>query len=259
VYSDLAIETCLTLRCIFRQALRKTQGLVRSLLKLAGITLPMPDFSTLSRRGRTLKVRAAVRTSSGPITLIVDSTGLRVHGGRDWMKEKHGLPKTRKTWRKLHVGLDPDSGEIVASSLTTEHVGDPAELPKLCHQITQPVNKFIADGAYDGEPTIATIQSAFGPEVEVTIPPPINAVPGENDQRNSHLETIRTRGRMAWQKATGYNLRSRVEAQIGRYKQIIRPKLQSRKLETQNVETQIAVKALNRITQTGRAVYARVS
>ncbi|OSP53660.1 IS5 family transposase [Pseudoruegeria sp. SK021] len=238
VYSDLAIEICLTLRSVFGQALRQTQGLVRSLLNLAGIVLPVPDFSTLSRRGATLRICPTARATTGPITLIVDSTGLRVHGGRDWMEEKHGLPKHRKTWRKLHIGLDPDSGEIVASSLTTERVGDPTALPALLQQIRQPVDKFIADGAYDGQPTVTTTQMAFGADVEVIIPPPKTAIPGDCDLRNRHLETIRIEGRMAWQTATGYNLRSNVEAQIGRYKQVIGPQLRSRTLEAQRVETQ---------------------
>lgn len=114
VYSDLAIEICLTLRVVFGLPLRQTQGFAQSILKLAGIDLPVPDFSTLCRRGRTLRIQQEKRRASGAITLIVDSTGLRVHGGRDWMREKHGASNLRKTWRKLHIGIDPDSGDVVA-------------------------------------------------------------------------------------------------------------------------------------------------
>ncbi len=80
---------------------------------LAELDLPAPDFSTLSRRGAGLSVRPSPRISSGPITLIIDSTGLKVSGESSWLEEKHGDRKRRKTWRKLHVGLDPLSGEIV--------------------------------------------------------------------------------------------------------------------------------------------------
>lgn len=96
------------------------------------------------------------------MTLIVDSTGLRVDGRCDWMREKHGLPKTRKTWRKLHMGFDPKNGEFVASSLTTAHAGDPGALPDLLAGVAGPVCRFIAVEAYNGAPTAATTRRAFG-------------------------------------------------------------------------------------------------
>ena len=257
-YSDVAIEACLTLRVVFHLALRQTQGFVRSLLQLMKIDLPVPDFSTLCRRAQSLKIAPSRRAENGPITLIADGTGLRVHGGRDWMAEKHGLPNPRKTWRKLHIGLDPATGHIVASSLTTEQVGDPGALPDLLAEVASPVHRFIGDGAYDGAPTAETIRSAFGPDVELIIPPPKNAVPGECAARNAHIEMIVKQGRMAWQKAVNYGLRSHVEAQIGRYKDVIGADLQGRKMENQTTETQIAVKALNRMTDIGRAVYERL-
>ncbi|MEP3330505.1 IS5 family transposase [Sedimentitalea sp.] len=196
-YSDLAIEMCLTLRVVFGLPLRQTQGFVRSLLQLMELDLPVPDYSTLCRRAQTLLIVPDIRTAGGPITLIVDSTGLRVHGGRDWMRKKHGLPKARRTWRKLHIGFDPESGEFVASRLTTEHVGDPGALPALLAEVAGPVHRFIADGAYDGTPTAATIRQAFGADVELIIPPPKNAVPGECAERNAHVEMIAKGGRMA--------------------------------------------------------------
>ncbi|MEO9781715.1 MAG: IS5 family transposase, partial [Sedimentitalea sp.] len=127
-YSDFAIENCLALRLVFHQPLRQVQGMVRSLMRLLGLSLPVPDFSTLSRRGKGLHVLQPSPEAKGPITLIVDSTGLSIHRGSGWNETKHGAGKTRKSWRKLHVGLDPDSGEIVASRLTTERIGDETAL-----------------------------------------------------------------------------------------------------------------------------------
>lgn len=129
-----------------------------SLLRLIRVDVPVPDFSTLYRRAQSLKITPSPGPGNGPITLIVDSTGLRIHGGRDWMAEKHGLPKFRKTWRKLHIGLKPKSGYIVASCLTTEHVSDPGALPELLAQLPGPARGFIYDGAYDGAPTAETIR-----------------------------------------------------------------------------------------------------
>ncbi|WP_300074803.1 IS5 family transposase [uncultured Ruegeria sp.] len=110
-YSDLAIEICLTLRVVFRLPLRQTQGFMRSIARLMGMDLVVPDFSTLSRRGRGLENDRNRRAASKPITLIVDSTGLKMHGGDGWNEEKHGTRKARKTWRKLHIGLDPETGD----------------------------------------------------------------------------------------------------------------------------------------------------
>ena len=97
IYSDLAIELCLTLRVVFGLPLRQTQGFVRSLFRLMDLGLPVPDFSTLSRRGRRLDITDELQLGDGPITLIVDSTGLQVHSGRAWMQQKHGIKKLRKT------------------------------------------------------------------------------------------------------------------------------------------------------------------
>ena len=258
IYSDLAVELCLTLRVVFGLALRQTQGFVRSLFKLMDLGLPVPDFSTLSRRGRALDIKDDIQLSDGPVTLIVDSTGLQVHSGRAWMQQKHGIKKSRKTWRKIHIGFDPASGQIVTSSLTTGHVDDEAALPELC-ATRHPVNRFLGDGAYDGAPSEAVIRDAFGPEVEIVVPPPSDAIRGDSSMRNAHIAYIEEHGRIAWQKTTGYNERSRVEAQIGRYKSVIGRRLQSRNLETQQTETAIGVKSLNRMTRTGRAAYERVS
>jgi len=258
-YSAFAIEVCLTLGLIFHQPLRQTQGFARSLLKLMDLDLPVPDFSTLSRRGTGISVEDTRQQSNGPLTLIVDSTGLKIHRGSGWQEAKHGAGKTRKSWRKLHVGFDPDSGEIVASTLTTEHVGDETALPDLINGIETPVARFLADGAYDGVGVSECLAKSFGLDVEIIIPPPTNAVPGLSDQRDAHIEHIATHGRMAWQSQSGYNVRALIEAQIGRYKTVIGPGLKSRELNRQITEVKIATKSLNRMTNLGRAIFQHVS
>ena len=258
-YSDFAIETCLTLGLIFHQPLRQTQGFVRSLLKLMGLDLPVPDFSTLSRRGIGLAVVDDRPQSTDPITLIVDSTGLKIHRGSGWQAEKHGTGKTRKSWRKLHLGYDPDSGEIVASLLTTDQVVDETALPDLIIGIENPVARVLADGAYDGTGVSDCLTQKFGPDVEIIIPPPITAVLGLSNGRDAHIMHIAEHGRMAWQSATGYNRRALVEAQIGRRKLVIGPRLNAREMNRQLTENQIATKSLNRMTRLGRAVFKRAA
>ncbi|WP_372574767.1 IS5 family transposase [Ruegeria jejuensis] len=150
-YSDLAIEICLTLRVVFRLALRQTQGFMRSIAKLMGMEFVAPDFSILSRRGKGLKLAQNRRAASKPTTLIVDSTGLKVHGGDGWHEEKHCTKKARKTWRKLHIAFDPETSDIAATELATEHVGDETALPALLTDMDADLSRFPADGAYDGQ------------------------------------------------------------------------------------------------------------
>ena len=148
-YSPLAILTALTLRAVFRLALRQTEGLIGSIIGLLGLELRVPDHSTLSRRTKTLEVpRPQPRRAGEPMHLLVDSTGLRLCGAGEWLLEKHGT-RTRRSWRKLHIGLDSGSGQIVAASLTAKQVDDGAEVGSLLDQITGEVASFTGDGGYD--------------------------------------------------------------------------------------------------------------
>src|SRR3954452_24693095 len=99
-YSSLAIATALTLRAVFRLALRQTEGLISSILHLLGLDLAVPDHSTLSRRAETLKMPIPCQSSREPVHLLVDSTGLRLCGPGEWLIEKHGTRK-RRSWRTL--------------------------------------------------------------------------------------------------------------------------------------------------------------
>lgn len=264
-YSDLAITLCLTLSLVYKQPLRQTQGLMRGIAKLMGLVIPIPDFSTLSRRGRGLSLTAkprAIRTE--PVHLVVDSTGLKIFGEGEWRHNKHKTKAKRKKWRKLHLGLDLLSGEIICADLTTDTVGDPSALPELLDQIDGSVNRFIADGAYDGSPTNELVKERFGDTVEIIIPPPRNAIcslqsghaPSIRDQ---HIGEIQTHGRLAWQGHSGYNQRSRVEAQIGRWKGVIGSKLRARSFDNQRTEARIGVWVLNKMTELGRAEFEVVA
>ncbi|CUK21229.1 Transposase DDE domain protein [Ruegeria denitrificans] len=264
-YSDLAIELCLTLGMVFKQPLRQTQGLMRSIAGLLGVEIAVPDFSTLSRRSSGLALRATRKPGGGKsVHLVVDSTGLKIFGEGDWLEEKHKTKRKRRSWRKLHLGLDLVSGEIVCSDLTMDEVGDPTVLPELLDQVDGPVALFLADGAYDGEPTSDLLAARFGSMIEVTIPPPKNAILSPNaaqdpTARDRHIAEIVSQGRMAWQKATGYNQRSRGETLMGRWKTVIAPKLKARGFENQKTEAGIGVRVLNRMTGLGRPSFERTA
>ncbi|WP_152568700.1 IS5 family transposase [Microvirga sp. BSC39] len=128
-------------------ALRQTEELIGSILRLLGLDLAVPDHSTLSRRAERLEVPRSV-PSTGPAHLLVDSTGLRLCGSGEWMVEKHGTHR-RRSWRKLHIGVDASTGQILASELTPHDVDDGSQVEPLLDQITDPLASLIGDGAYD--------------------------------------------------------------------------------------------------------------
>ena len=124
-------------------------------MRLLGLDLPVPDHTTFSRRSATLEMASALAATDGPITVVIDSTGLKVFGKGEWHQEKHG-GTTRRSWRKLHLAVNPDTGEVLASELTSNEEGDASLVGPLLDQIRRPIGAVLADGAYDGEPVCAS-------------------------------------------------------------------------------------------------------
>src|ERR671920_139992 len=224
-YSPLATLTALTLRAVFRLPFRQTEGLIGSVISLLGLDLAVPDHTTLCRRAATLEVpRPRPRSDGEPVHLLVDSTGLKLCGAGEWLIEKHGT-RTRRSWRKLHLGVDADTGQVVAAVLTDRDADDGAQVGPLLDQVDGPVASLTGDSAYDQEGVYSGV-AARHPEAAVIVPPRSGAVPSATaetapTQRDRHLHLIAEHGRMGWQKASGYNLRARAEATVGRFKQVI--------------------------------------
>jgi IS5 family transposase len=223
-YSNLAIETALTLRAVFRLALRQTEGLIGSIMQLLEIDLPVPDHSTLSRRACGLSIRSRPRWGTGDLHLIVDSTGLKLRGAGEWLFEKHGTAK-RRCWRKLHIGIDAGSDRIVVFDLTDKDVDDASHVEPLLEQLDDAPASFMGDGAYDRTHILDTVL-ARNPAAKFIVPPCKGAAPRATattapTQRDLHICSINEHGRMSWQKTSGYNRRSKVEASISRYKRVI--------------------------------------
>ena len=231
-------------------------------MQLLEIDLPVPDHTTLSRRAGRLKVLQKPRSSSDPLHLIIDSTGLKLRGAGEWLFEKQGTTK-RRTWRKLHIGIDADTGEIVASDLTDKDVDDASHVGPMLDQLSLAPTSFMGDGAYDRS-AVSELLARRNPDMSVLVPPCKGAVPGSDatsspTQRDRHILEIEERGRMHWQKASGYNRRSKVEASIGRYKRVIGDALKSRADDRRKAEVAIAVKALNRMRELGPAQFIRLA
>jgi len=265
-YAEIAIETGHLLRLAFGRPWRQTEGLLRSLATLLGVSIGIPDHTTFSRRSPGLALASALAEAqrSGPVHVVIDSTGLKVYGAGEWLAEKYG-ERGRRTWRKLHLAVDPNSGEILASALTTTEEGDAALVGSLLEQITSPIASVIADGAYDGEPVYrAVAERQPDPPVAVVIPPRATAVASPTadtapSQRDGHIRMIQDKGRMGWQKAVGYGRRSLGETAVSRYKAIIGRGLRARTLPAQKTEARVACSVLNRMTWLGVPVSQRIA
>ena len=267
-YSPLAILTALTIRAVFRLAYRQAEGLLGSIIGLLGLSLRVPDHTTLSRRAATLDVprprNAGVGAGAGsePTHLLVDSTGLQLCGKGEWLLEKHGTA-TRRSWRMLHLGVDADTGQIVASTLTSKDVDDASQVHPLLDQVAGAVASFTGDDAYDQDRVYAGIAQRH-PEAAVVVPPRATAVPSEAaesapTQRDSHLQHSARHGRMRWQSASGDNKRARIEATMNRWRQVIDDELRAHMDERRQTEVEVAVHALNRMLELGRPSYVRVA
>src|SRR4051812_35526005 len=267
-YSELAILTALTLRAVFRLAYRQTEGLIGSLMRLLGLTLPVPDHTTLSRRAATLEVprprsgNADAGRNAEPVHLLVDSTGLKLCGAGEWLIEKHGT-KMRRSWKTLHLGVDADTGQIVAAVVTGCEADDGAQVGPLLDQVTGPVASVTGDGAYDQDGVYASVAQRH-PEAAVVVPPRATAVPSQTaesapTQRDRHLQLIAERGRRAWQRASGYTKRARAETAISRFKRVIGDELRSHTEERRATEMDVAVYVLNRMLDLGRPNYIRIA
>lgn len=256
IFSALAIQTALTLRLLYHLPLRQTEGFVASIVAMMGLPLRVPDHTTLSRRQADLGIVLPKQRSGQPRHLVVDSTGLKVYGEGEWKVRQHGFSQ-RRTWRKLHVGVDEKSGEIVAQTLTTNRQDDAGQVKPLLAQIKPPIEAVGGDGAYDRRKVFDALAAPKqGAPMRPIIPPRKNAkiqqhgnTHAEPLPRDETIRAIRKQGRRAWKKTSGYHRRSIVETHIGRYKQILGDTLHARTLPNQQTEARLGCALLNRMLQ----------
>ncbi len=250
-HSDLAIEAGLMLRLAFGRPWRQTEGRLGSLMRLLGLDLPAPDHTTFSRRSADLEVASALVRTDGPVTVVIDSTGLKMFGKGEWHLEKHG-GQARRSWRKLHLAVNPDTGEILASELTSNEEGDASLVAPLLDQIKRPIGAVLADGAYDAV-------AALAPKAEVIIPPRATAVVSGSTETSPtrcdrHIQMINEHGRLGWQRTVQYGRRSLGEVAMMRYEQLIGRSLHARSRPAQKVEAAVSCEVINIMTNLGMPV-----
>jgi hypothetical protein len=247
-YSDLAIETALTLRLLFKLPLRQVEGFLRSLFDLMGFALEVPDHTTLSRRGKKLKVPLRVPQKFGRIDLVIDSSGLAIFGEGEWAAVKHG-GKGIRGWKKLHLGVDGD-GVIVGERLTHASVDDGKVGVEFVGGVPGKIRRVTGDGAYDSR---ALCDAASSCGARVLVPPVKAAQTGGRGcrARDRIVRRIRKVGRRQWKKESGYHQQARAENTFMRYKRILGDRLRARDADAQDVEARLACNILNRMTELG--------
>jgi hypothetical protein len=247
-YSDLAIETALTLRLLFKLPLRQVEGFLRSLFDLMGLVLDVPDHTTLSRRGKVLKVPLRVPQKSGRMDLVIDSSGLAIFGEGEWAAAKHG-GKGVRGWKKLHLGVDGD-GVIVGQVLTGANVDDGNVGVDLVGDVPGKLRRVTGDGAYDSR---ALYDAALSRGSRVVVPPVKTARTGGRGcrARDRAVRRIRKVGRREWKKESGYHQQARAENTFFRYKRILGDRLHARDADAQADEARLACNILNRMTELG--------
>jgi hypothetical protein len=254
VYSDTAIECLLVVRELFQLPYRQTEGLGKSLVELMQIELAIPDYTSLAKRAAKLGVSLDVAKRRGRIEVVVDSTGLKVFGEGEWKMRKHGKSK-RRTWRKLHLAVNPDTHEIEAETLTENGCDDASQVDDLLDQATNKVGGFYGDGAYDKRKTYKTWEKR---RIRAIIPPRRNAkiwrhgnAAGRPLSRDSAVREIRRHGRRQWKQRAGYHRRSLSETAMYRMKCCFGDHLKNRILPNQRTEVRIRSKILNKFSHLG--------
>jgi hypothetical protein len=261
IYANACIVLLLTLKVTFKLPFRQLEGFACSLMRLLRLDLQVPDYSQICRRQKGLPVPIGLgkRLLSETVHLVIDSSGLKIYGEGEWKVRQHGVGK-RRTWRKIHLAVDEQTGQIMAHQLTEKETDDASQLPELVEKIQQTgvqVNKVGADGSYD---TFDTYQYLIKGQMEPIIPPRMNAAwwVDQHDvlldhPRNRALEHIDQGGlnvsRKQWKQQSGYHRRSKAENAFFRWKTIHGPGMYARKIHNQQTEAAIKVAVLNRFIQ----------
>lgn len=265
-YSDLAIQTALSIQAVYHLPLRATEGFLQSLLMMMGCThLKSPDYSTLSYRSKDLgvsmssAVRRALSSGEG-LHIAVDSTGVKIYGEGEWKVRKHGWTK-RRTWRKVHLGVDVSTHLIPTHETTDQNMIDAHAVPDLLKKLPDEakIDTLYGDGAYD---TWDVHDLCFDNDITLVAPPRANArdqylEPNERgyhqsqDKRNAVVRIVEKEGMKAWKHVSGYHKRSLSETAMYRFKTILGDKLTSRTQDRQNTQVSVRIAVLNTMTLLG--------
>lgn len=250
-FSDTAIETALMVKGIFSLPLRALQGFIDSIFALMNVPLRSPNYTSISKRAKTVEVKYKNK-SRGPVRHIaIDSTGLKVFGEGEWKVKKHGAEK-RRTWRKLHLAVDVDTHDVISAEVSLVNVGDSEALPTLLNPLRRKVHSVSADGAYDTKKCHEVLQNKG---CKPLIPPRKNAGYWEEGHpRNEVVDALKNDSLALWKTDSGYHYRSISETAMSRYKGLTSGTLSLRCYNAQVGEALANVKAINKVLGLGMPI-----
>lgn len=259
-YSSALIQCALTIRQLFNLTYRATEGFLRSLIELHRLKIPTPDYSTLCRRSKTLKVTLDIKPSNKPRHILVDSTGVQVLGEGEWKRLKHGESRCQ-VWKKLHIALDADSLDIVAMDVTDSVRLDCNYLPGLIEQVKGSIGQITGDGAYDKQ---NCYESALQRGAKPIFPPQHNAAVQRNKiKKNPALiprDELITKLKASpdkeealrlWKQDNNYHRRSLVETNMSRLNFIFSDRMSARTPENQFTDLAIRCRIINKVNKLG--------
>ena len=257
VYSDEAILMLLVLREVFHLPFRALQGFAQSIFLLMKVALQVPSYSQISRRAQKLNRKLLKLNKKRVVNLIFDSSGLKVHGEGEWKVRVHGKGK-RRSWKKIHIGLDADTQEIILCELTDKEEGDAQVAEQLLEELNGKLGEVYGDGAYDSKSFRRAVHERGGRAI---VPPPRHAIhKGKQDdwerERDSSIAEIVGLGgdniaRRLWKKLTGYHRRSLGETLFFRLKQLFGGHLKARSPGGQASEVYCKSMILNTMVNLG--------
>lgn len=264
LYTETAILCALMLQAVYHLPLRAAEGMLLSIFSMLKVDLPVPDYTTVCRRRKKLSVKLPRYRTTEPMHLVVDSTGLKVFGEGEWKVRQHGWCR-RRTWRKLHLGVNEATGEIVAAGCTPNSTSDGEVLHSLLTQIEDPIEQVSGDGSYDHRRCYDAIRDKqYGNkqtgdnQIKVSIPPRKGAKIWQHGNskeerlvRDENLRRIRKVGRKQWKEESGYHRRSLAETAVYRYKTLFGGTLSARIYESQAREMFVRCAVLNHMTALG--------
>ncbi len=261
-YPDGVIACSLTLRAIYKLPFRATEGFIRDLSKLLGLHADVPDYTLLCKRQKDLELpNLQSRLQRGEdVVILVDSTGLKVAGDGEWKVRQHGSDR-RRTWKKLHIGVNSQTHEIEAVELTEPGIQDCQAFPEVIGKVKGKIKEVIGDGAYD---RFSCYEVAEKRNCRLIAPPQHNArtsrekwdnrkkaSPEAVKKRDETVLEVREKGSADWKAQTGYHRRSLAETAMFRVKTLLGNRLRSRKEHYQKTEVAVWCNALNKMLALG--------
>ena len=267
LYSNHVIELCLLMREFYHLPYRQTEGFVDSVIKSMHPDLSIPDYTTIYRRAANLTIslrnKRLIKASEEGIVVAIDSTGLSIYSHSEWNRIKHGKQKLKnyERWRKLHIAIDVNTGEILDSKYTKSTANDGPELPGLLNSIEEKVCAVCGDMAYD---TVNCREAIQLKKARQLIPPIRAASLASTDRRKKKYRHIlqerdkainyikyntingdKSLARKSWKEKVGYHARSLIETTMWQIKSHCSDYLRNKREDTRETQARIKCKIVN--------------